>query len=381
MKKKSTIASVYILLCIIYLFIKLVYPGSFFSRILKIVIVLISIYYFFSVLFQEKHPRLFNYTAILVCVFCSYGLSLLYSQYNDSILTYNLNILSSFLPTFAFYSFIKKGLLSDKQLFYVLLVYLVIITYSYFLHESIILANSKRDEQTNNKGYLFLEILPFIMLFDKKKVFQFLIMAYCSVFIIMSMKRGPILIGALCLFFFIINSLQNKKGHLKIGNIVLIAIIVVVIYYFVGYMFATSDLFNKRLEYTMEGNSSGRDELYSTALSAFQNEQRLLPILFGHGAFSTLTLMGQAAHSDWIEILYCNGLFGATIFLLYIVALYKTWRNTKADKRLHLIIGSCLLIFFMRSIFSMTFNYHSMSEYFCMALGYALANAERECLI
>jgi hypothetical protein len=84
--------------------------------------------------------------------------------------------------------------------------------------------------------------------------------------------------------------------------------------------------------------------------------------------------MGIIAHNDWLEIAYCLGLLGISVYVVYWVSLFKLWRIIKKDNSLKMIVGMFIIIFFMRTFFSM--SYYMVPEYSCLALGYALATAE-----
>lgn len=375
MKGILNISNIYIVLWLLFDWVSLFYPGSFLSRVLMIAITLISFYYLFHVISKARVYVLFKSIVALIAMFLVYGIVLMGSLGgNNTWTSFLLSIFTSFLPLFVFYSFAKDGMLSEKTIFFLLIVYVIYCTYSYNLLEASILSVSKKDETTNNRGYWFLMLIPLIAVCDKKRTWQFGLLLYCLSYVVLSMKRGAIVCGVLCYVMFVAKAFRNAKGGKKFWNFLLSVIVVVVVYYVVNNLLASSEYFNQRFESTMEGDSSGRYYYYSRVWQAFKYESNLFQMLFGHGIYSTIALLGNAAHSDWLELLYCNGLFGVVMYLFYWIALLITWRKTRADKKASMIIGLFFIVFFTRSLFSM--SYALIPEYANMALGYALAKAE-----
>ena len=122
---------------------------------------------------------------------------------------------------------------------------------------------SSAEEITNNAGYLFLSLIPIWVLFRKKPLLQYAGLAFCMSFILMGMKRGAILIGGVVVLYLIWQIIKNARGKQRVIVILLTAVLAVAGVYFVIDMMTSSDYFLQRLEATKEGNSSGRDSLYS----------------------------------------------------------------------------------------------------------------------
>ena len=80
--------------------------------------------------------------------------------------------------------------------------------------------------------------------------------------------------------------------------------------------FITNDYMMHRLEQTLEGNSSGRDVIYTTAWHAWFDCNNLGHYLFGFGYLGTIChplMHGYMAHNDWLEILVDYGLVGVDV--------------------------------------------------------------------
>ena len=57
----------------------------------------------------------------------------------------------------------------------------------------------------------------------------------------------------------------------------------------------------------MEGGSSGRDELLTNSLDYYLNNESIIQQIFGLGANGTLSVAGNGAHNDWVELLVNQG--------------------------------------------------------------------------
>ena len=121
------------------------------------------------------------------------------------------------------------------------------------------------------------------------------------------------------------------------------------------------------------GNSSGRDTLYARLWNYYRQETTLGQFFFGNGAMSTVRLVGNYAHNDWLELLICQGLLGAGIYALYFMTLFMQFLSfRRKDSVCYNILGMLLLIMFVSSVFSMSYNSLSLSVTIC--LGYCLAH-------
>lgn len=137
---------------------------------------------------------------------------------------------------------------------------------------------------------------------------------------------------------------------------------------------STSDYMMSRIESTMQGNSSGRDKLYSYFWRYFTEEANALHYLIGRGANGTLEIYYNYAHNDWLEIAVNQGLLGLIIYAFYWLVFYKTWKNAiNSDAKTIFVLT--ILILFAKSIFSM--SYGAMTYVSASILGYALATVNK----
>ena len=215
-----------------------------------------------------------------------------------------------------------------------------------------------RTEFTNNVGYTFLALMPMLYMFNKKPIVQYVLASILLLFIVMSMKRGAIVIGTLCFSQFLY---QNWKSSSRAKDRLLIVLltlsILVVAYYFVSNMLEHSDLFLRRLEATKEMDSSGRDDLVSIIWKKYWASISVISLLLGNGANSTISFAGNYAHQDWLETLCNNGVVGVGILLSFYITFLKTIlsrRLLNCQKYLKAAFLMLFLICIMKTIFSMS---------------------------
>ena len=384
MRKGKAFCNLYIILWLIYS-LQSVFLGESESVIPTLIVLLligISFYHFVYALYNYKMPKYMKGLTVLVIMFTIYGVILILSGKTIRFMrsyhivknySYIKKVYISILPVFSFYVFSRKGALTKALLQkWVILFFITCIFQFYQLqHKMLMMTLDGSDEFTNNYGYLFLSMIPLLFFWEHKKVVQFIGLGLSMAFIILGMKRGAILIGVLSLFVFLYHTLKTVSPKKKIWIFILASIVVVASVYLVLDMLQNSDYFNVRIEDTLEGNSSGRDKLYEFFWRHFINESNLLLFLFGNGANATLTIAWNYAHNDWLEIAINQGLFGLLIYAYYWITFYKTWRQSRFDNQIYLAVGLILMSFFMKTIFSMSYN--DMTIYDTLCLGYCMA--------
>ena len=346
---------------------------------------LVSIYCAIKIWQMPNHPPYIKGLNLLVLMFSIYGFALI--LLNPSTIHYGLSGIStasysyiksiylSILPIYAFYYFSLKGYLTAERLRWWAVVFSISCVVSYYLYmqhamEKLLARGSSAEETTNNAGYLFLSLIPIWVLFRKKPLLQYAGLAFCMAFILMGMKRGAILIGGVVVLYLIWQIIKNARGKQRVIVILLTAVLAVVGVYFVIDMMTSSDYFMQRLEATKEGNSSGRDSLYSFFWTYFTEKADAIQYLFGRGANGTLEIYYNYAHNDWLEIAVNQGLLGIIVYAVYWKKFYSTWRQSTniEAKTILALVG---IIYFAQTLFSM--SYGDMTYISTSVLGYALA--------
>jgi hypothetical protein len=284
---------------------------------------------------------------------------------------------SSILPIYAYYSYARDGYINKRwfnKWIYVFFFVAIVVFFnkrSEMLKEAMMLG-SQRTEFTNNYAYLFISLIPAIVLASHKKYLPWILWLIVIAFSLYSFKRGAILTSGICFLYYLyaVAGTKSKKG---LRYTWLAVIVFVGVYFVIDYLMANSEYFWVRLEVTQEGSSSHRDELYLAAWQVFINSEPV-NMLFGHGANSTASLIGNGAHNDWLEILVCFGLIGIIVFTFYWLASYETWKRIDKTYGLRLAFETFLIATFIRTLFS--FSIGDMSFFEASVVGYCLVNTK-----
>lgn len=376
----------YILFWVIYYLQGILYSeGGSISLALLALLLAISMKYAMKVMACRSNPVYFKGLNLLIVMFTFYGF--FYILVNPSTVRYSISGISlpsynyikgiylSLLPIYPFYYYSKKGYLTEYRLQKWGLVFLISVLLSYFniqqeALQKLLEKGSSKEEITNNAGYLFLSCIPLLVVYRSKPILQFFGLAFVLMFIVLGMKRGAIAIGTLLSLYFIFQAVKNSTGKSRFIIISLsIAICFVAIWFFL-YQMDHSDYMMKRIQDTMEGNSSSRDTIYSFFWTYFIENASVIHYLIGCGANGTLEMYGVFAHNDWLEIAVNQGMLGVIIYAIYWFCFYRTWtRASNVEART--IIALSLIIYFAKTLFSMSYN--DMSYVATCTLGFALA--------
>ena len=318
---------------------------------------------------------------VLFIMFFVYGLLIILEKKNFTAwrstertivsITYLFQITFSLLPFFVFYHFGKIGVLTKKYIISRIPFFLMVITCCYYLAGQARMEFKGAEEITNNSGYLVLSIVPMFMFLKNRSLKQYLCWAFCLGLILLSMKRGAIIIGILLIGIYFLYLFKESKRSTILSVCFTLIIALVGAYYSFEEMMSSSDYFQTRVEKTMEGNSSGRDVIYAFFWKYYINETTQKELLVGMGANATLDIFGQYAHNDWLEIAINQGLLGIVVYLLYWISFL--WLCLKKDipSEIKVVLWMLFTIFFLKSIFSM--SYREFTIYLSMVLGYCVA--------
>ena len=288
--------------------------------------------------------------------------------------SYLKSALLSLTPIFAYYYFSKRGYITETNIRWLAIFFFVIIIANFYHSEKVLLAHalergSNAEEFTNNVGYEFLCMFPYLFFFKRKYALP--LMAGISIFLILAMKRGAILIGVMCMMYYLYKWMQTASRKSKL--LVLLGIIAFVVWagYFVVDYYNGSPYFQQRIEQTLEGHSSGRDELTKVLMNYYINEASTFEQVFGCGAYGTLKHASNYAHNDWIEMLIDQGLIGALFLLAFFVALFfDVRRMRKINRTYYFAFMMLFFIVFTKTFFSMSIC--AMQPYTTLLVGYFL---------
>lgn len=355
------------------------------QTILCIEIVLSVVAFFYVNIFYRMGPFL-KWLNLLLAIVTIYGLVLFFrglALYPDefNMMTslqfgYLQRIYCSVLPIYAFYLFALKGDLTEEnllQVFLFLFIATVLLFYQSYVKRSSML---EREEITNNIGYRFVPLIPMLALVRLKDVMKYVLMVALFAFIVMSLKRGAILTGAVALLLLMKHQLKTRAT--KEYKLLLMVAALYAIFMFVTDFYESSDYFKIRISNTLQGNSSGRDSMYLTYFDFFVHRTSALEFLFGCGANATYLRLGQYAHNDWLEFAINQGVLGVVMYTGFWICLVREWHGIRWERvnGYRQVLGDLIIIYFLKSLFSMTFDSLFITASLC--IGYCLAQKQRD---
>lgn len=380
------IVNLYIFLfCIYYLQGTLYASGGIISRILLAVLMLISLYYFGYANINYKLPTPLKVLSIMVLAWTGYGMVIIMFGAGFGVRVpsyfYLKGIYLSLLPIYSFYTFARKGFLTDHLLKTWTFVFLAVCIFQFYREYNSLLLDAigDIDEFTNNSGYIMVSLFVLLPLFQEKPLVQYSLLSVVLWYVLTGFKRGAILVGALCVIWMVYLSFTNKNernqgrvGRKYLIRVLLTIVLIVVGVYTVNLLLSGSDYFNQRVEATLEGNSSNRDLIYGKMYGFIWQQNNIFNILFGNGADATLKIFGAYAHNDWLEIAVNNGLWMVVLYVVYWVSLAKFVLKGNKYSVCSQMLTLFFFIYFLKTLFSMSYN--DITPYAACAFGYALAN-------
>ena len=297
-------------------------------------------------------------------------------QYVNDSTTYFKEYELSILPIFSFYYYTKTNKINEEWFFYSSFVFLFVALALFYREQTSRLADTWRDEVTNNTGYKFLALLPFVVFLKRKPLIQFAFLAIIIVFILQGMKRGAILVMAISLIFLLPNMYRSVEGRHKMLITLLTVLILVGGFYYIANIMMSSEYFMARVEQTLNGDASNREDMYPMYFRHFAEHYDIASKILGNGADSTLRYMGDFAHNDWLELLLNEGLFGIFLYLVYWVQSVRFFFNRRKciPVEISTILGLTVLACLSKSFFSMSIN--DMPLFTTSALGFAIARKD-----
>lgn len=272
------------------------------------------------------------------------------------------NMYLSILPVFTYLYFVRERYLNVELVKEMMPFILIAVLFSYYwsyttaIQQAFIKTGTELSETTNNAGYTVLSLLPALLLYDNKRLWQYIGLLLIVCLVVLSVKRGAILVCGIMALLFIIRSFGHSSGRKTFLTIILLAIFSVIVYNFILDYMAESDYLMKRIEDTKEGGSSGREGIYTTLWNSFINQTDAWKYLFGGGVWYTTKLTWTAAHNDWLEFLIDMGAFGVIVYIYYWISFFLH----TIKKNIPELSRFCfLLIFinmFVKTLFSMSMD-------------------------
>lgn len=357
------------------------------SQVLLAVMVSWSLFYYYKVVFVSgnKNPVLksLNYLLILFVIYG--GLQLLFttdSGIGTRAFDYVKKTVFSILPIWGYYYFFKRISISEKWLMVIFTMLILHGIGDYIdgqrtMERLILMGEVRRsvDEMVISAAYRLVPMLPLLFFINKNEWFKYSAIIVVLIIAIIGVKRGPIIICALATVIILWDSINlTSLNKLRFSHVIILLVAVVGGYFILSRMVESNDFLIYRLEAMIEGDSSGRDEIYSSYYRFFISESNIFSLLFGYGADSTVKMFGAYAHNDWLEIGINQGVLGLTLYLTYYLRLIKQWRKAKKYHELYMCIGLFIVVTLITSLLSMSINNQRITTHICLA--YILCKAE-----
>jgi hypothetical protein len=352
------------------------------AQAILVLLMLLSFYAFFQVNMYYRTGVYLKWLNVMLLIVTIYGLVLFFSGFALYPSEYNLNTSQQFgylqnnymsvLPIYAFYLFSLRGNFSERNMKYVFGMFLLFSILLYYQNFFLVTSIKGKDEITNNMGYRFVPLIPMLTLFKMKDIWKYSFLMIILAFIMMSMKRGAILVGTVAFLLYLKHNLKVNSAKQFFYIMLISAVAICFIYLFVMNLYETSDYFRLRLSKTMEGDSSLRDRIYSHYYDFFIHQTTSMEFLFGCGANATYLKFGALAHNDWLEMAINQGvIFGVIPYIIYWACFIWEWKYFKGARDDRQTLGDIIIIFFLVTLFSMSFN--NMPPAATLCIGYCLA--------
>ena len=261
--------------------------------------------------------------------------------------------------TFAFFG--KKGILTSKFVTTVAVLLTLAAIPAFYNAQRIALSKllGGREDITTNMSVLFLMLLPLVFLVRNRLV-ALGIFCVCLFFLVQGTKRGNIVAAVIPSMLYVwVLFKENRKSFFKILFLVGIIIGVAI---WVKDLVLGNDYLLRRVEDTLEGDSSGRDVIYAALWNMWSESNTLLKYIFGYGYDGTITYsyMHVRAHNDWLEIVVNFGVVGVVCYISVFVALLRMYlKHSKGLMRYVLL--SIMSIWFLKTLYSMGFTDESLA--------------------
>ena len=376
MFKKINQCDIYVGMWCIYMLQEVLYPPGIINQVLQLVMLLWSIIALFRYMIDStkySYSPILKATFLLIVMYTIYGIiHIMYDEPVNGQYTYYYlqSALNSLAPIYLFYEFTMNGKLTSGRIRIYLPILIVTCILLYYKTENQMLLLKDAEEVTNNAGYFFVSLIPFLFFYSKRPILQFAFLGVILLYVFMGMKRGAILIGVVGTIMFLYANLKESSGKKKNLFLMLTIIIIVGVSLYIDYMMNNSAYFMARFEDTLEGNTSGRDAIYGNLWNTLLIESRPLYFYLGRGADSTITVIGKVAHQDWLETFCNNGLVGVLILYFFFYIFGKTaWKSRLYfSGMMFYSFVTLFIIVFSKTLFSMSIQ--NLELFSTMSIGY-----------
>lgn len=350
------------------------------GQYLLIALLSFSCYKMIMVLKYYKLPLFIKGVNILLVVFTFYGFIYLltgpdyvvreFKIWRVPRIDYLKNIYCSLLPIYAYFDYAQKGVFTEKSLLKYATVLIVLTIYDFVMYMVMAKGIDGRSYEAvfqNNVGYRFIPILAMLLLVKRWKFF---LGGICFIFIMMSLKRGAMVIGSVVTVVLFLQAIKTVSRKKKMWAAMFCMILAIGLGIWLINFYESTPLFQQRMEMTAKGDASGRNDIYAKLFDYAVNQDSDLAFLIGNGADATVGIAKNYAHNDWLEIMINQGVIGVLIYIAFFVMWFINYRKMKKtchDSSCVTCFGTLLFVFLALSLFSMA--YTSFGPVYAICIG------------
>lgn len=350
------------------------YPtGTIISQFLLITIVGICLIYFLSNNIEHSKKSLFYKAWTILWIINILGF-LLSGQYSNSHHFGMIKgVLMSSLPFYPVYFFTKHNIIRFHELIgFSLLTLIVLVLQFYYSIDILQNRFSKEQDLVVNISYTFAALIPYVFLYKKNIALAYSVMAVLLFFIILGSKRGAFITGVVGLFLYFYYQIKTVSKKHQARSYLLIILGVVTIGYFLYTTYISNEYLITRLHQLDEDQGSGRIGIFSKLITDWLLSDSYTNLIFGKGFAASLTIAGNFAHNDWLELLSNFGLMGFSTYLLLFYSSTKNLHNRTWSAEKKILLFTVILMWFSTSLYSMGYTNISNGYLRAIILGYLL---------
>jgi hypothetical protein len=357
--KFLALPSLIFLFIILYMGQGFLYPSgsllpkiSFLAYVLSAIILIIS-----SIKYSDFKIGLFRYLSFFILLNSLYFTFSILFEYDDLKFRFFRSTLFTLLSFFVGYYLSLKYKISPKTLIALFVILLFLAITNFFRQGDL---NEDIGILQNNLVYGIVMLFPFLFLI-KNKFISLVLMSIMYFAVIWSFKRGGIITGSILLLVNMFYLIFNKSNYSKLAArdfkrlFILIMIIFIIIYFF-------NELFSNEIIITRfinieDDRGSQREYIFKDIFFGWLNFDNLFHFLFGFGFLGSIIFtLNSTAHNDFIEVVSNFGILGMIIFLGIWYGLFKIIRNKNCDITSRYIVASVFLAWVIDSQYQQFYN-------------------------
>ena len=291
-----------------------------------------------------------------------------------------VNITMFIMPFYTGYFYGKAKGVPRDMLVYFSIAILIVSVFRYIAYgEQRAIEHDISEGYTNNVGYLFVCMVPVLpIIYTRNRIISLLMLLIVITFVIISSKRGAILTLIAALFaFFLYFQISKKTSMSRKITIVLFTITIFLVIY---YLIMSNDFLQVRFERQKQLGFGGREIAYSILWNHWITDNNPYTFLFGNGMMQSITVWGNYAHNDWLELLIDNGLIGGLLYAILFLSFFVYIFKCKTEFMLKASMILSVSMWFLISFFSMGYT-SVIKSLLPLFLGILIGNSDRFAII